>query len=286
MTAIEFYHLTDTTLKKLAIAHDVKNLDKYYQLTDFLAFPQLKNMGDIEQTFMQIAFHGQNATMISNIIQFEKNFEKLDRLLCGFNPLQFLALYDAAASRDEKVANLIAAFKESGFHWNTEKSIKRPNAIITRYANMLLDAAEYLKGFSTKQEIVADLQSHNSCTKELVKYFRSKIRSGYSIALTCDFLKEFDEAFCNLPKPDIHIKDVLCAYLKLANGYYNTESREYECIAQMQALTDQINMSRIADGTKEITVYQLDRMIWLVCNGFVFLDTKRSSKQRYIDQIR
>ena len=67
---------------------------------------------------------------------------------------------------------------------------------------------------------------------------------------------------------------------------YNTESKEYECIAQMQELTEQINISLKSVGKEEITVYQLDRMIWLVCTGYFFLDTKRSSKQRYIDQIQ
>ena len=68
MNAIEFYEITNQTLEIMAKNRCINNLEKYYVLTDFLAFPQLNKLGEIEQTYMQIAFHGQNATLISNIV--------------------------------------------------------------------------------------------------------------------------------------------------------------------------------------------------------------------------
>lgn len=86
--------------------------------------------------------------------------------------------------------------------------------------------------------------------------------------MTCDFLKEFDIAFSDLPKPDIHIKDTLCAFLGRDDGYYNSEKREYECIKDLQRIVAEINES--LDAKKKIAVYQLDRMIWLICSGNFF----------------
>ena len=46
MTAIDFYNVTKVTLENMAKYQGIKDLDKYYRLTDFLAFPQLNKMGE------------------------------------------------------------------------------------------------------------------------------------------------------------------------------------------------------------------------------------------------
>ena len=68
MTAIEFYRLTEETLNNLAKAYDIKNLEEYNKLTDVISLKNtnFKNLSEIEQVFAQIAFHGQNGTLISN----------------------------------------------------------------------------------------------------------------------------------------------------------------------------------------------------------------------------
>ena len=289
MTAIEFYNITKVTLENMAKYQGIKDLDKYYRLTDFLAFPQLNKMGEIEQTYMQMAFHGQNATLISNIINFEKNYACLEKILCGFNPKAVLNKYfPQGCSREEAEESLLNQFTINGITSNIGKSTKRPNAIMVGYVSMLLDSALYLSAFNSKREVVEDLkkQYKNNDVKSLITYFRSKIKSRFSIALTCDFLKEFSEEF-DLPKPDIHIKDTLCAYKKLVDGYYHTEKREYECIKHMQNLTTEINKELCSKNQKAITVYQLDRMIWLICANKFFLDGKvRNSKDSYLLKIK
>lgn len=287
MTAIEFFRVTEETIDLLAEQHNVKDLEKYYQLTDFKIFKELNEMDGIEQTFMQIAFHGQNATMISNIVKFKDNYKKIKKILCGFNPKKTKDEF-VGESRDEEVTKLLEAFQENGITWNANKSKKRPNAIMVRYANLLLDAAEYLGNFNAKQEVVDDLMRNyeNQDVKHLVSYFRSKIKSGFSVALTCDFLKEFTTEFSNLPKPDIHIKDTLCVLKGLNENYYHTEKREYECIKHVQDLVAEINLVLKGENKKEITVYQLDRMIWLICSNKFFLDDSTSnSKEMYLSKI-
>ena len=105
------------------------------------------------------------------------------------------------------------------------------------------------------------------------------------IALACDFLKELDTRF-DLPKPDIHIKDALCAYYGKEGNYYRTEKREYECIMEMQNLVCEINNELKKQNEKTITVYQLDRMIWLICSNKFFLDGKgKNSKEFYLSKL-
>lgn len=289
MTAIEFYNITKVTLENMAKYQGIKDLDKYYTLTDFLAFPQLNKMGEIEQTYMQMAFHGQNATLISNIINFEKNYACLEKILCGFNPRIVLNKhFPQGRSRVAAEESLLNEFATNGIISNTGKSTKRPNAIMAGYVSMLLDSALYLSTFNSKSEVVEDLKKHykGNDVKPLINYFRSKVKSRFSVALTCDFLKEYSEEF-DLPKPDIHIKDTLCAYKRLADNYYHTEKREYECIKHMQELTSEINKELRSNGQKPITVYQLDRMIWIICSNKFFLDGKvKNNKEIYLLKIK
>ena len=287
MKAIDFYYLTKKHLEDLATLHGVEDLEKYYFLTDFIAYPQLERMNEIEQTFMQLTLHGQNATIISNIVNMKKNYNILREVLCGFNPQEMLKKYNIG-TREENIDVLIQAFRDAGLSWRDDKSSKRPNAIMKRYANMLFDAATYLEKFTNKQEVIGDLLSHfeNGNTKALITYFRSKITTGYSVALSCDFLKEYAEEFCDLPKPDIHIKDTLCTLNGLELGYYHTEHSEYQCIEELQKLVRDINLELKNRNEKEITVYQLDRMIWLICSNKFFLDgNMNNSKSRYLSAI-
>ena len=66
--------------------------------------------------------------------------------------------------------------------------------------------------------------------------------------------------------------------------YYNTESKAYECLKEFQKLVKEINQN--LKGDNKITVYQLDRMIWLICSGKFFLDTIGLNKADYLKVIK
>ena len=110
-----------------------------------------------------------------------------------------------------------------------------------------------------------DLQSHAANTESLINYFNSKINTGFSVALSCDFLKEFDSGFEFLPKPDVHIKNVIEAL----KG--RTYKNDIDLVIEVQTIVDNINAHLTAQGADPITVYQLDRMIWLVCTDNFFI---------------
>lgn len=73
MTPIEFYKITEKTLNELAKEKGISDLRPYYELTDYNYKSSISKYNGIPQVFAQMAFHAQNATMISNIVSFEKN---------------------------------------------------------------------------------------------------------------------------------------------------------------------------------------------------------------------
>lgn len=293
----EFYEITKETLDCLAQERDITNLERYYGLPEYLdssPFP-LKSFSGKAQIFAQMAFHAQNATMISNIVKFNQEIDFLRDKLCAFDPGAFLKKYppsndpkDRQKSIDRIVEDLRYDEKTGkGLKWNSKKSkLENKDKIMKRYADSLIYCAEYVDSFKNKQELLDDLKSHypnKDCYKSLIKYFREKIKVGFSVALACDFLKEFDMAFHDLPKPDIHIKDTLSAFYGNDKRFYSGEKGLYKCIEKMQELTEEINQK--LPGDQKITVYQLDRMIWLICSGNFFLDNKEDSKSDYLKKI-
>jgi hypothetical protein len=145
----------------------------------------------------------------------------------------------------------------------------------------MFECAEYLSNFNSRQEVFEDLRSHSANTGALINYFNSKIKTGFSVALTCDFLKEFDTYFEFLPKPDVHIKNVI---ERLRGREYKND---IDLVEEVQAITENINAQLTAQGDNPITVYQLDRMIWLVCTGNFFIPghPNGTMKQVYISKI-
>lgn len=288
MGAIDFYNTTEQYLKKVAKSYGVTDLTKYYDSTDFYKSSFVNNYKGLSRVFIQMAFHAQNATMISNIVNFKKNLTFLDELTFKFNPKKFNEEYNTG-NRDRDVQALVEKLKydentnPNGLHWDSNKNKREKKDVIAkRYASCLLDCSEYLNQFNTENDVVNDLIQHytNNNYRELVEYFRKKFKrgSGISVALACDFLKEFNKKF-DLPKPDTHIMDTLgkyknCKYKQSVNG-------ALDCIGDFIALVNEINTQL----KKPITVYQLDRMIWLICSNKFFLDNIQDAKSEYLKQI-
>ena len=306
MDAKTFYAETKKFLNRKATASGVADLKKYYVLTDhkmdWFKNEKLFTGNTINEAFAQLVFHGQNATMISNIVKFEENYAFLKKFTLNFDPKKFYAKYCSKGTEDEQIANVVKAFKynhekKEGLIWNSEKSKEEnKDKIAKRFAKLLINGSKYLKDFKTKTELVDDLLAHHTLYKHgqnlddnrnLIKYFMGKMDdgSGFSVALTCDYLKELDLVFNFLAKPDVHIMDVMAVYKNKDKGYYyNTESKAYECLKEFQKLVKEINQN--LKGDNKITVYQLDRMIWLICSGKFFLDTIGLNKADYLKVIK
>lgn len=297
MDAKDFYDLTEKTLINLANTKgiDEKELARYYELTDYdeqsVLMSDYFQKNPMAQLFAQIALHGQNATMLSSIVKFDDNIEFLKDKLCGFDPKEFLKEYPAN-DRDNSILRIINTLRydentNQGLKWDSSKSKEgNKDKLIRRFANTLMDAAIFLSKFESKEAFKDNLikEYHNKNSEQVINYFKSNFSQGFSIALTCDFLKEFDKAFSDLPKPDVHIQDTLCALNSKKKGYYNSsDKRQFKCIKEMQNLTKEINDN--LDENKKITVYKLDKMIWLICSGSFYLHDRGNIKQSYLNQI-
>ena len=288
--AKRFYELTSRTLDNIAKSYNVKDISAYYELTDFNTKTKLGRCIDklgrnsVESVFAQMAFHAQNATLISNIVNFESNIDFLMKVLCGFNPNKFLRKYKQDVKSVVEALRYDAAKNPEGLKWNDKKNkTARKDSLITGYAQALIECAKYLSECRDREAVLNKLKltyKDKTDYENLIKDFHNKIPHRYSIALTCDFLKEFDEEFSFLCKPDVHIKDTLCVLLNKGEDYYRTSKREYECIGEMQELVELINIGE----EKKITVYQLDRMIWLICSEKFFLDGIISAKNEYLNK--
>lgn len=287
----KFYELTRDTLSALAKSHGIKenDLEKYYETTDFYYDPNsdskdwkyaefLNTSGNsISGVFFQMAAHASNTPRTANIIKFEQNLEFLKEKLCGFDPVKLLDAYKG----EERVATLVNTLRYNeetgkGIKWSIEKSKKYKDLIMTRYCNTLLTSAEYLKNFNDRGDVITDLYRHyeNTDCKSLIKYFVDK--TAYGQTLACDCLKEMDKKFSFLCKPDIHIIDTMNAlYGKIAKNIY-------DYIEEMQCLVEQINA---VNDKEQITVYRLDKMIWLVCSGNFYLDKPENAKKIYLEKI-
>lgn len=289
MTAIEFYRLTEETLNNLAKAYDIKNLEEYNKLTDVISLKNtnFKNLSEIEQVFAQIAFHGQNGTLISNIVDFKENFVFLSNITENFNPIKFLDKYSQYNdSQIDEFKKAVVEDLRKELKWKVKVGSQKPDAIATRYAGILIYTAKYLAKFETKEAVEEDLMSHyeNNDYKLLIKYFMGKIPCGFSVPLSCDFLKEFSPKF-DLPKPDVHLKSVMNKYMNISYG--KSDKDNYKCIQDTMNLVKEINGELKKEGKEEITVYQFDRMIYLVCSQNFFLDDKtKGIKKVYLDKIK
>ena len=285
MTNYEFYTEIKNTLETIAQLKNIplNELECYYSHTDqHCKF--YKELSGIERIFAQMLFHAQNATLISNIVKFDKNYEFLKGVACGFNPKKFLEKFCENKTLEESQNEIVEALRK-GLVWDSTKSKKNKDSIAKRYANTMIECAKYLRDFNSENAVLDDLNKNNKTCEGLISYFMSKIRTGFSVALSADFLKEYNSAF-DFPKPDIHIKDVIIAKNGKKEGYYNSPKKEFELINEIIEITNDVNKELKSRGQKPITVYQLDRMIWLVCTENFFLHKKISGKQDFIERIK
>lgn len=286
MSPLKFYKITEKKLKQLAGIYEIKNLEEYYELTDYNKKMPTSNYKDLSQVFAQLAFHGQNGAQIGNTVNFNANIVALDNELCKFNPGEFLEKYNLTdINKGNKEDNQIRIEDASETLSNRlcEALHRDAKQLLPRYAKTLLYSAIYVHSFNNKQDIIEDLKKNYlkenyKDAKKLIDYFHKQIPAGFGVALACDFLKEFDKSF-DLPKPDTHLKNTL-------NAIGINCEEEYEYINEMKNLTENINKS-LKDEEK-LTVYKFDRMIYLVCSQNFFLDKKdrNSIKKIYWEKIR
>ena len=288
MKAIDLKNYVDEYLNNIAKLNGVTNLDRYYNNTDLL-LPEINRLenNSIQQVFAQFILHTQNGTMINSIVDFIRNYDFLRKVTCDFKPQDFLDKFNYSNEYDRKksVSRIVEALRynennnPNGLKWKTDKSQKK-DSIIIRFSDSLIDGAVYLSKFQNKKDVIEDFNKHYDTVENLITYAKNNFKHGFSVALCCDFLKELSSVFV-LPKPDVHIMDVMAKFKGYDFKYYKkNESRAYECIRDFIEIVNQIK-----NQDSSMTVYKLDRQIWLCCTGNFFLDIKFDIKDTFLKKI-
>lgn len=280
INVVDFYNTTKNIYYNLAAANGETNPDRYFQLTDYMCLPQRNN--EMEFTFQQLIFHAQNVgSQLRSIVNYDENYPYIEKVLCSFDANKVSSKYVGTVGVEEMRREF-----EKFMKVDYSKS-KNPGSLLKNYSKCIIDCANYLKRFSSRKDVLDDLLlnycGQNKNYQTLLDYFGKSITSTqYGIALRCDFLKEFDSAFEDLPKPDRHIRHVIGKLLYGDVQHYSDSKADlYDLIEDFQTIVKNINTKF---PLEKLTVYKLDRMIYIICSGSFFLSSG-SIKDNYLNAI-
>lgn len=278
---VKFYELCHNTIIQMANERTITNLNDYFTPTDFHIDNNSTMFFYLESTheefrndwkrrvFAQFIFHAQNETgaHLRDIVKFADNIEIIYDVLNGFD----------VHNANYTVETLVDIFRNY-MTWKENKN--KPDYAMKRWCESIVKSAEYIKKFETKEDLVNHLATEVwgndrrfSLTKINNRFKEKCVSIGFGTALMCDLLKELDEQFSHVLKPDIHIKDVVTA---LSGQVYRDDNKCY------------IEFIRILDVIKleypDVTAYKLDKIIWLICSGDFYLH-KSVNKSTFIRNI-
>lgn len=257
---------------------------KYYVASDekFLKDAD-ENLDEISFIFKELAFHAQNGSN-NSLINFELDSKFIYEFTMHYNPKAFL----------NKIGNNITEANVSEFiaglsNGDPNKSSK----FVLNYLKCLKYCAEYLVTKNNKAEVVADLKANSY--KEAFNKFTNRIKKGYGLALTLDFLKEFDSKVFNYPKPDLHLRRFILLNL---NDYdmsqYATKTNltklnlnsinDFVAVDSYLTLMDKAN-EEVKKYSNNISFpnYILDKIIYILGSGKFYLanpQKKRNTKSK------
>ena len=271
------------TLKTLSSARNIPEheLVRYYTKPnvayDFSEeFKSILYVGSngIPFIFAKMLFHTQDTPLLSKIIEFNDKYSYFSRLTGFFFPQRLLEKftpYDALGVMDNQSSHI---------HQNLYIYETR-DKILKGFVDEMFACANYLKDFSSESDVVADIESHNTSRAELINYF---VEKGFSVDFSCRFLNAFINSI-DLPQINSHLKDVIAARCERKRRFYNSKEGEIELIRDVTSVVEDINETLISQMEKPITVFQFERMIYLVCTGKCYLHKNSSSNGSFLNKI-
>lgn len=266
MDYIQFYQKTYEYLIEKAKQHNVSEADLQTYLTpnkggDLISDENTKSLNGV---FYRLAFHAQNATMKSNVVQFSKNEKILRDCLYDFDFQAVLKNYTSADCLYEVLKGKI----------KSSSNAVKEKQVLYKYAKSLLRSAVYLKQFDSYAELIDKFLGLG----DMLPIYLSFELEGFGVALACDFIKELDERF-DFPKPDVHIKGIL-KELDLLSETATGDKENYLCISLTREIASKMGVS----------AYRLDKIWWLICSETFYKhdnirnhsDAKRKAYINYI----
>ena len=258
-------------------AHD--QMREYLSLTDQALLRD--GLSDRQFIFKEFVYHSQNR---QNGINYSKYERQIRDFLCDYDPTRFL-----------QDANPVLPEAIGGNEKQKESFVETAKCVATYLADMEGESPQE----SLRESIVQDL----SCGIDLqdaeavFNRFKEKIPTGFGEALVFDVLKEFDPRF-DFPKPDLHVRRVMAALYSSNRDELRAQCFDHpnrldpasipalrgDCSAMelYLGLMNRVNgeLARRLGRDIRLPNYVLDKMIYLVCSGKLYL--QKDAEERII----
>ena len=271
MNYAHFFKLSYDYLLDKAKNHgvDKNNLNKYFipnsSKNTIKGLPKQKSL---KRIFCRLCFHAQNGTMVSGVINYNKNFETLKKITYGFDPNKVLSKYN---NSDDIFKKLCASIRHNPSH--TEK--------MEIYSRTIYSGAEFVASFQSYQDFINKLSSYDEFAPVFVMYNVIGMKT-----LAYDFLKELDDGF-DVCKPDVHLTECMKILMNVPD-YSDSNTLNYHVSKACKCLANNIS----AAINKKITTYTLDKMLFLICSETFYSDDnipnrgdKTAKRDRYLKYI-
>jgi hypothetical protein len=225
----------------------------------------LKDMKDIQFLMCRLFYSLQN-TGYKNFVKLKKQAETHVDLLCEFVPKAIIAKYPKKAAFIKEALSRTDALeinKDNKKNWQDFFDGVYDSAKLLAPYN---DASEFIKAVDQEANHPAKGVLADTITDFLQKPQRKP--KGLGPAVAADFVKESDLA--DGGKPDVHILEVLFGI-----GALETNSD----------LNGALEIMRQIAKVNNTTVFEIDKMIWLICTKNFYLHDAGDDRVSYIQML-
>ena len=265
----------------------MSNVKIYLSPTDKYLLDPTSSLPSDNFVFKQMVFHTQNRT---NGIDFLEKERAISGYLCGYD----IGAFNRYISGKTETREVPTIQRAIGVSANQAKNFFKAVKSIAAYLNSKIVSLP--AGVSLHASVVSDFSGYMPAYDYLGIYdaMRNSPISvcGLGEALTFDFLKEFDPIF-DLPKPDLHVKRTMVSLLhidriniaKLSSrpSLVNPDSIKTihgrnNCMELYLRLMELINFDFAKYAPRRtIGNYVLDKMIYMICSGNLYLNVSTRS---------
>ena len=204
--------------------------------------PYNSNAKTLEGVFRRFIMSAQNYQAMPKIIKFSEREDEIREILHG---------YDINAIKDMNYDDLYFCFRN---RFNVTSADTKRNTWY-KWSRSIIDSAKFLSDFKSYEDFnnfVLMFSKEERTSIALPLLLSMKIK-GIGFALSCDLLKEL--GYQDYPKPDVHLNDVF-SQIGLSDG---TDISTFDAVRQMAKDTNK-------------TPYVVDKVFWLICSGFYYLE--------------
>lgn len=259
--------------------------------------------------FKEMVFHTTNRGFSVKFLNFEPAIKEY---LEQYNPIEFYRRVSGVrrgnALEAAEISRIRTLFNRQGEDDIAPKSFLYAAKSIARYLSNKISSFGGNRTENDLRELITN-EFRSYAEADPIDYcglftaFKGEITCGFGEALTFDFLKEFDSNVFDLPKPDKHVKRTIVALLHhddtgrqsisslrgnrilINEGSIEAIQGERSCMKMYLDIIEKVNSAfRKIPGQEHIEIrnYILDKMIYMVCSGKLYLQLKQGDSNKTI----